>query len=575
MGQMAELGYNVLYIDTDVFFGENPYPRLHDPVLKAHNIVIQRETESVHGLNIGFIWLNNCSPGGPCRWIFKEALDRLYALLDLDDIESIWKESDAAGASKEPHNRIFGVKAVLWDQHIVNDVVETLVTNKLSHRRSYLRGVSGDENKFTDFLGLPRGGLPVFWNTTMDADLTPYECSRSTCSTDAVHFRELFNFHSDGRKSNETIAGAPLRLLGGWDGIHGPPPVKGVNGWWAAPEARPSVMHFVGASGDKKPPAMLHGMWRVEAECNSTALLEDDCAFIRRKFISFDGRVLDDVVGVQDLAVKYRRVINRLLHVASVSGRIPILPMISCTNAQEITKGITHTSHGLNHWYYAWHKINQSRVFMRACNSSELYSPETVRVGAGFDTSDGRTLPSDYYGEVYPPKVRGMYADGLFEREDEEGSDGLCCVPWVSRVVKMALTDAGPGGCSGVVAYDWELEVIQEGYDIINAAKGGDSERITYERVALTKDHFADREALVGAIGEQVDAQVLVVSNVESLFWNEFRQYSDPTDLLRMRTADCRVGEGWRGLVDTNDFILIAVLAVVALLVVFLVIFRG
>ena len=306
MGEMVEHGINVLYIDTDVNIVSNPYKYLHSDVLKKHNIIIQREGHTIHDLNIGFIYLNSCSKDGPCRWIFQEALGRLEQLLAVDDVESLWKETDDLNITSGPHKDIvpygiFGPKAVFWDQHIMNDVVETAITNKVSHRRSYMRGVKKEEfTQWIAHLALPK--LP--W-----------------LEEDGVSYQRLYNnVHADGvgTLSTETIAGAPPELLGGWDGIAGPMHVRGVNGWWNV--APPAVIHFVGSSNDKGPPTKVNHMWRVEAECDMNKMIQQNCSYMQKKYIAFGGQVFSNVTieSYGAFSEAYRDVIYRLLHVASV-----------------------------------------------------------------------------------------------------------------------------------------------------------------------------------------------------------------------------------------------------------------
>ena len=69
-----------------------------------------------------------------------------------------------------------------------------------------------------------------------------------------------------------------------------------------------------------------------------------------------------------------------------------------------------------------------------------------------------------------------------------------------------------------------------------------DRHRITYQHFTLTREHFANKQTLRGLIGTDVDAQVVVVDNVESLYWDEFKSLSNANEMDEMR-KDCRVGK--------------------------------
>lgn len=307
MGEMVEHGLNVLYMDTDVYILSDPYKHLHSQALQKHNVIIQRESMSIHDLNIGFIYLNNCSKDGPCRWIFKEALNRLEKLLAVDDVESVWQESDDLHITSGPHKHtpagIWGIKATLWDQHIMNDVIETAVVNKVSQRRSLMRGIKNEE--FDQWIAHLDLGNPAW------------------LEDEGVYYQKLYNnvdANNAGTMSTETIAGAPAELLGGWDGIFGPPKVLGVSGWWHT--VPPAVVHFVGASNDKGPPTKMNHLWRAEAECDRSAILQSNCKYLQKKYISFSGNVLSNLVttieSYADFSNAYNEIIYRLLLIASV-----------------------------------------------------------------------------------------------------------------------------------------------------------------------------------------------------------------------------------------------------------------
>jgi hypothetical protein len=61
---------------------------------------------------------------------------RIVALLDMARPEDIYLEDEAAGVVSGKYT-MHGAKNTLWDQHTLNDVVETSVSGLESRRRSY------------------------------------------------------------------------------------------------------------------------------------------------------------------------------------------------------------------------------------------------------------------------------------------------------------------------------------------------------------------------------------------------------------------------------------------------------
>ena len=516
MGELAELGYNVLYIDTDVFALSNPYVYLHSPALQKHSIIIQREFIHVYGLNIGFIYLNACSPDGPCRWIFREALARLDRLLSVDDVQSVWNESDVLGITSPPHDTtpagIFGPKAVVWDQNIMNDVIETAVVNKVSHRRSYQRGIKESERRdWIRFLDLP----DIPWLR----------------DDDGVYYQKLYNnVHGvgDGTESNETLAGAPPSLLGGWDGIYGPSQVRGVSGWWFTDP--PAVIHFVGSSGDKGPPTKLHHMWRAEAECEKNEIMQGTCAFTERKFIGFDAKLnltADTVHDALSLSDAYRRAMESMLHIASATGRTPIFPLIPCSIAQTVTKSLARSADD-----YFWHGVLQRNTLMWPFSTlSERYSAETLR-DDGMNITIGRELKAS--------SVKGPD----FGRHMDASESSLCCTPWVSRAVRGPGGAGDVGNCADAFVYDFELDIIQEAYDMLaHEVSTNGTKVLTIDHVTLEREDVGNKAQLRSKVGADVAAQVIFLKNIDSLFWDEFAALSDADELATWtsRKSSCRI----------------------------------
>lgn len=186
----------------------------------------------------------------------------------------------------------------------------------------------------------------------------------------------------------------------------------------------------------------------------------------------------------------------------------------------------------------SWLSVNQKLMFMWPCGEHTLrrYSNETFQDDA-FDRSVNTELPSSF-GQRVTTK------DSLpGETKSTEASGSYCCTPWLSRAIERVDIDVRRifvGGCASSVVYEFEFDVIQEGYDIMNEG-GTDRKTMTTSSIALSKDDVK-KTSIQKKIGAELDPQLLVIENSKSLFWDEFKDLSDRDQVLKMLRDDCRVG---------------------------------
>ena len=80
LDRLVQLGYNPMYIDTDVSFRVNPYPLLKGP-FKEYSLFAQDETGHFNGVNIGWIYAQNARPNGRVRWALNQTVTRMMEIL--------------------------------------------------------------------------------------------------------------------------------------------------------------------------------------------------------------------------------------------------------------------------------------------------------------------------------------------------------------------------------------------------------------------------------------------------------------------------------------------------------------
>ena len=128
LDRLVQLGYNPMYIDTDVSFRVNPYPLLKGP-FKEYSLFAQDESGHFNGVNIGWIYAQNARPNGRVRWVLNQTVTRMMEIL----------EHQPTPLTRWDGQPVVGAKEALWDQHIYNDVLESCVYGEDMRRRSMQR----------------------------------------------------------------------------------------------------------------------------------------------------------------------------------------------------------------------------------------------------------------------------------------------------------------------------------------------------------------------------------------------------------------------------------------------------
>ena len=67
--------------------------------------------------------------------MLRETVRRIVELLEMPNPADIYKEDEKLGLVEPPYN-MFGAKNTLWDQHTVNDCIESSVYGQELRRRS-------------------------------------------------------------------------------------------------------------------------------------------------------------------------------------------------------------------------------------------------------------------------------------------------------------------------------------------------------------------------------------------------------------------------------------------------------
>ena len=80
----VRLGYNVLKIDADVFFLNDPYHFFKRPPYGDAHLITQGELGSI---NVGVMYAQNASRGGPVVWLWAEIVDRMIRWSEDDFLE--------------------------------------------------------------------------------------------------------------------------------------------------------------------------------------------------------------------------------------------------------------------------------------------------------------------------------------------------------------------------------------------------------------------------------------------------------------------------------------------------------
>ncbi|XRB06590.1 nucleotide-diphospho-sugar transferase [Pycnococcus provasolii] len=343
MARLADLGYNVMYVDTDVSFRVNPYP-IFKGTFGKHNLLVQRERPVLPGLNIGIVYCQECAKGSGAWWVLQQTVQRMRDILDAPEPVKRWDGQVAGGA-----------KDLLWDQHIFNDVAETAAGGYLSYRRSYER-LQPDDKKGT--WAKEQGYKEVPWE---NEEVTIPEPLDGAGRKDTIVWKALapYPLPKEGEVPPSTLVAAPGWFFGGWSGVEGTDKSQGVWGWWNVDPPQCAMAHLVGAINKVLTLKML-GWWWYGAEAlrapkpkpwelpEGAPLLAVQMPGLR--FDKYNGGAADG----------FPHAVSKLLDLGYASGRRVVLPQYDCASPF-IEKAAT-----------AWHGIkDRERIVVGKCHGVE------------------------------------------------------------------------------------------------------------------------------------------------------------------------------------------------------------
>ena len=391
MERLVGMGYNPMYVDTDVRFEMNPYPLLKSPPFDKFTLFAQDENGHPGGLNIGCVYAQNAPEFGVTRWVLNETVSRMLRIIDTEPPLQKWNGQVAAGA-----------KETLWDQHIFNDVVETAVSGKPVFKRSMQRLIDpGDGNRLRDDWVKNQNYDHSAWDLSMekidekvlplglkDVDVRPMKVD-DTYEIKSKKFQGLKGFSptEDGKDPNkdEYVCGFPPWFVSGWSGIAGPAQVQGQPGYWTAKPARIVMGHAVGALRKTTTFKGL-GWWNYGAEAYKPYKLQNVEEKLGKKgvlgFIGLKTNEANAIVGVESHGLSVARVVE----IATSAGRRPISPTVPC-DAPWIEKNPS-AMHGI----MMRHQIVLSQLCGRERN-------EMCCQSLNFDCDEGVMLEVDFWND--------------------------------------------------------------------------------------------------------------------------------------------------------------------------------
>ena len=391
MERLVGMGYNPMYVDTDVRFEINPYPLLKSPPFDKFTLFAQDENGHPGGLNIGCVYAQNAPEFGITRWVLNETVSRMLRIIDTEPPLQKWNGQVAAGA-----------KETLWDQHIFNDVVETAVSGKPVFRRSMQRLIDPAEgNRMREEWVKSQNYDDSAWDVTMekidekvlplglkDADIRPMKVD-DTYEIKSKKFRGLKGFvpTENGKDPNkdEYVCGFPPWFVSGWSGIAGPPQVQGQPGYWTAKPPRIIMGHAVGALRKTTTFKGL-GWWNYGAEAYKPYGLQNVEEKLGKKgvlgFIGLKTNEANAKVGVESHGLSVARVVE----IATSAGRRPISPTVPC-DAPWIEK-YPAAMHGI----MMRHQVVLSQLCGRERN-------EMCCQSLNFDCDEGVMLEIDFWND--------------------------------------------------------------------------------------------------------------------------------------------------------------------------------
>ena len=391
MERLVGMGYNPMYVDTDVRFEMNPYPLLKSPPFDKFTLFAQDENGHPGGLNIGCVYAQNAPEFGVTRWVLNETVSRMLRIIDTEPPLQKWNGQVAAGA-----------KETLWDQHIFNDVVETAVSGKPVFKRSMQRLIDpGDGNRLRDDWVKNQNYDHSAWDLSMekidekvlplglkDVDVRPMKVD-DTYEIKSKKFQGLKGFSptENGKDPNkdEYVCGFPPWFVSGWSGIAGPAQVQGQPGYWTAKAARIVMGHAVGALRKTTTFKGL-GWWNYGAEAYKPYKLQNVEEKLGKKgvlgFIGLKTNEANAIVGVESHGLSVARVVE----IATSAGRRPISPTVPC-DAPWIEKNPS-AMHGI----MMRHQIVLSQLCGRERN-------EMCCQSLNFDCDEGVMLEVDFWND--------------------------------------------------------------------------------------------------------------------------------------------------------------------------------
>lgn len=391
MERLVGMGYNPMYVDTDVRFEMNPYPLLKSPPFDKFTLFAQDENGHPGGLNIGCVYAQNAPEFGVTRWVLNETVSRMLRIIDTEPPLQKWNGQVAAGA-----------KETLWDQHIFNDVVETAVSGKPVFKRSMQRLIDpGDGNRLRDDWVKNQNYEHSAWDLSMekidekvlplglkDVDVRPMKVD-DTYEIKSKKFQGLKDFSptENGKDPNEDeyVCGFPPWFVSGWSGIAGPAQVQGQPGYWTAKPARIVMGHAVGALRKTTTFKGL-GWWNYGAEAYKPYKLQNVEEKLGKKgvlgFLGLKTNEANAKVGVESHGLSVARVVE----IATSAGRRPISPTVPC-DAPWIEKNPS-AMHGI----MMRHQIVLSQLCGRERN-------EMCCQSLNFDCDEGVMLEVDFWND--------------------------------------------------------------------------------------------------------------------------------------------------------------------------------
>ena len=331
--RLVALGYNPMYIDTDVSFRVNPYPLFKGPLSK-YVLFGQDETGNINGINIGIIYAQDARPDGGAHWVLNQTVSRMFDILEAEPIVKRWDG-----------NVVVGAKEMLWDQHIYNDVIESAIFGKPMYRRSHQRVIDphdGGREKWEIKNGYPQHfEAKMRWDKeTIDIRDEDLPLSANGVKLDLApgkyHIKTMplrcYGLDRDEQAQEpEMMVAAPPWLIAGWSGVAGDDTKTGVTGNWNADPPQIAMAHMVGALAKQTTFKSL-GWWQYGAEVyRQWGLSElerelDVNGALAVKGLRVGSMYSDPTKGVE----AYGLAVARIVQLATAAGRRPVIPALDC-----------------------------------------------------------------------------------------------------------------------------------------------------------------------------------------------------------------------------------------------------